>query len=101
KTIKQHEKWVWAFSGLKRKYQESFEVFFTDKNNVLNYDLMSIELCKLVNSGCTTPRKELSNRYKINPTLKRAATKLIAAKLRNELTFTRIASEETYIELAD
>ena len=101
KTIKQHEKWVWAFSRLKRKYQESFEVFFTDKNNVLNFDLMSSELCKLVNSGCHTPIKELSNRYKINPTLKRAATKLIAAKLRNDLTFTRIASEETYIELAD
>ncbi len=101
KTIKQHEKWVWAFSRLKRKYQESFEVFFTDKNNILNFDLMSSELCKLVNSGCHTPIKELSNKYKINPTLKRAATKLIAAKLRNDLTFTRIASEENYLELAD
>ena len=101
KTIKQHDKWIWAFSRLKRKYQESFEVFFTDNNNILNYDLMISELNKLVNSDCHTPIKELSNKYKINPTLKRAATKLLAAKLRNDLTFTRVASQVNSIELDD
>ena len=100
-TIQQHDKWIWAFSRLKRKYQESFEGFFTDKNDLLNYDLMSSELCKLVNSGCHTPIKELSNKYKINPSLKRAATKLLAAKLRNELTYTREVSENASYELAD
>ena len=101
KTIQQHEKWVWAFSRLKRKNQESFEVFFTDKNDQLNYDLMVSELCQLVNSGCHTPIKELSNKYKINPSLKRAATKLFAAKLRNELTYTKEASENASYELVD
>jgi len=101
KTIEQHNKWVWAFSRLKRKNQESFEAFFTDKNNELDYDLMVRELCKLVNSGCHTPIKELSNKRKINPTLKRAASKLIAAKLRNDLTFTRIANDNSYSELVD
>jgi len=100
-TIAQHDKWVWAFSRLKRKNQESFEVFFTDKNEILDYDLMTSELCKLVNSGCHTPIKELSNKYKINPSLKRAATKLLAAKLRNELTYTKEVAETSYIELVD
>ena len=100
-TIQQHDKWIWAFSRLKRKYQESFEGFFTDKNDLLNYDLMSSELCKLVNSGCHTPIKELSNKYKINPSIQRAATKMKAAKLRNELTFTKEVSESSYTELSD
>ena len=100
-TIKQREEWERAASRLKGKYQETFEVFFTDKNDILDYDLMNRELCELVNSGCTTPIKALSLKYKINPSIQRAATKLIAAKLRNELTFTKVASETTYTELSD
>ena len=100
-TIKQREEWERAASRLKGKYQETFEVFFTDKNDMLDYDLMNRELCQLVNSGCTTPTKVLSLKYKINPSIQRAATKLKAAKLRNELTFTKEGSEPFYTELAD
>ena len=101
-TIEQHDKWVWALSRLKRKYQESFEVFFTDKDGTLNYDLMVSELCQLVNSGCHTPINALSNKYRIQPIVeKRAKTKLKAAKVRNELTFTKSINEDSYVELAD
>ncbi len=88
-TIKQREEWDRAASRLKGKYHETFEVFFTNKNDILDYDLMNRELCQLVNSGCTTPTKVLSLKYKINPSIIRAATKLKAAKLRNDLTFTK------------
>jgi len=101
KTINQYDRWLWAFSRLKRKNQESFEAFFTDKNDVLDYDSMVRELCNLVNSGCHTPIKELAKKRKINPTLKRAASKLIAAKLRNDLTFTRQANVVSNNELVD
>lgn len=101
-TIEQHDKWAWAASRLKRKYQETFEVFFTNKDGSLNYDLMISELCNLVNSGCHTPINALSNKYPVKATIgKRAATKLKAAKLRNELTFTKEASEPSYTELSD
>jgi len=98
-TIKQREEWERAASRLKAKYQETFEVFFTDKNDMLDYDLMNRELCRLVNSGCTTPIKDLSFKYKINPSIQRAATKMKAAKLRNELTFTKTVDK--FIECDD
>ena len=101
-TIEQHEKWVWALSRLKRKYQESFEVFFTDKEGMLNYDLMVKELDSLVNSGNSAPIKALSNKYRVKPIVeKRAKSKLQAAKIRNNLTFTKSIGEENYCELAD
>ena len=101
-TIEQHEKWVWAVSRLKRKYQESFEVFFTDKEGMLNYDLMVKELDSLVNSGNSVPIKALSNKYRVKPIVeKRAKSKLQAAKIRNNLTFTKSIGEENYCELAD
>lgn len=101
-TIKQHDKWLWATSRLKRKYQETFEVFFTNKEGILNYDLMVKELCQLVNYNCHTPINALSNKYPVKITVeKRAKTKLKAANLRNELTFTRSINTDNYAELAD
>ena len=101
-TIKQHDKWLWATSRLKRKYQETFEVFFTNKEGILNYDLMVKELCQLVNSNCHTPINALSNKFPVKVTVeKRAKTKLKAANLRNELTFTRSINTDNYAELVD
>ena len=88
-TNEQHDKWIWAFSKLKRTYQETFEIFFTDKDDKLDYDLMVKELCHLVNSGNSQPIKYLANKYKKNPSISRALAKMKAAYLRNELTFTK------------
>lgn len=101
-TIEQHDKWVWAFSKLKRFNQETFEIFFTDKDDRLNYDLMAKELCHLINSGNKQPIKYLSNKYKINASNNRALAKMKAAYLRNELTFTKANSNDfNSIELKD
>lgn len=90
-TIKQHSEWKRALERLKGKYKETFEVFFTDKNGILNYDLMNSELCKLVNSGSHEPIKELSKKYKRMSNMQRATTKITLSKLRNDMIFTKTA----------
>ena len=103
-TIEQHEKWEWAFSRLKRKYHETFEVFFTSKQGILDYDLMVSELCQLANSGCKTPINALHKKYYMTSGLeKRALSKVKAAMLRNMLTFINTESSEPsdFVELAD
>lgn len=99
-TIEQCEKWKWAFSRLKNKCHETFEIFFTDKNGMVDYDSMVKELCQLVNNGNMNPIRYLANKYKKNPSINRSLTKIKAASLRNELTFTKGDSSD-YIELDD
>ena len=106
-TINQYEKWNNAFTRLKNSYGETFEIYFTDKNGNLDYDLMVRTLCDMVDKGITTPISILSkSRYarknKINA---RYLTKLKASELRNTLIFTIDENDEydenDYIQLED
>lgn len=104
KTVAQYEKWKSAFSRLKRKYGESFEVFFTNQDGTLRYDDMVKELSELVNSNCHTPLKVLNEKYLVRVSIvaTRYLTKLKASILRNHATFTFDELElETAIELED
>ena len=105
-TINQYEKWNNAFTRLKNNYGETFEIFFTDKNGILDYDLMVRTLDDMIDKGITTPISILSkSRYmrkdKINA---RYLTKLKASELRNMLIFTideNEYDEDDYIQLED
>lgn len=106
-TINQYEKWQNAYTRLKNNYGESFEIFFTDKNDVLDYDLMVKTLCEMVDSGIETPIAHLrKTRYvRKNKVNNRYLTKLKASELRNTLIFTNDETDENddsdYCELKD
>ena len=106
-TANQYEQWLKIQTRLKNNYGESFEIFFTDKNGVLDYDLMVRTLCDMIDKGITNPIAHLSKlRYaKRNKINTRYLTKLKASELRNSLTFTIDESDESddyeYISLKD
>lgn len=106
-TINQYEKWNSAFTRLKNNYGETFEIFFTDKNEILDYDLMVRTLCDMVDKGINTPitllsKQRYARKNKINA---RYLTKLKASELRNTLIFTFDESDEydenDYVQLED
>lgn len=88
-TIKQYDEWKRQQNNLKRRYGESFEIFFTDKEGKLNYDLMCKVLCELIDSGNKTPIRYLEKLYyRKNAVSLRYLTKQKASELRNCLIFT-------------
>jgi len=104
-TIAQYENWQKIQTRLKNNYGESFEIFFTDKNGILDYDLMVSTLSDMIDRNITNPIAQLSKvRYaKRNKINTRYLTKLKASELRNSLTFTidEENADSEYVELDD
>jgi hypothetical protein len=88
-TIRQYEKWVWAQNRLKKDTGESFEIFFTGKDDKVDFDRMIKECGELVNSGNEKPIIHFNKEYRVKKTISpRYNTKLKASELRNALIFT-------------
>jgi len=103
-TYAQYEKWKELMGKLKLKYGETFELFFTNKNGLVQYDLMIKTLCDLVDNNSHKPISELNKNFYIKKEKsERFMTKLKACELRNKLTFTidENKNEDDYFSFDD
>jgi hypothetical protein len=98
-------KWRWAAAMLKRNYNETFEVFFTNGDGTLRYQEMIETLSAMIDAGVKAPIKELQKKHVARITIngRRKESKTLAANRRNELVFTKksIDKQEKIVVLKD
>lgn len=55
KTLKQYQTWSKTHESLKRKYGESFEIFFTNEDDTIDYQRMIIEIDRAIRNDVINP----------------------------------------------
>lgn len=82
KTHAQYTAWKKATEKLKRKYGESFEIFYSNEDNTINYKQMIVEIDEVIRSGNIDPLSQFDkhrNRNRIISTI--ASTHFAVSKI--------------------
>ena len=68
RTHAQYTAWKKANEKLKRKYGESFEIFYTNEDDTIDYKRMLFEIDELIRNGCVNPLEHFDkhrNRHRL------------------------------------
>lgn len=98
-TAKQYEKWKKAGEQLKRKYGESFELFFTNPDGTIDYSSMITTVDEMIRAGILDPLRVFDPNYH----LPRTRQHHVVEAIQNTITALRsmVKTEMQYEDTGD